>query len=136
MTPVIVHQIVVVITQPRRRAAFGGVGRIRDRWLIPDPAHALVPLPGSAFPVPSGTLARCNGPAPLPPTAPVECGSPSLHWLPRNYHRLTDASLQPIPLPHTAARSVRTTARTVSIPETDHAGSWRTSNGVESPDRS
>jgi hypothetical protein len=42
-------------------------------------------------------LAPHHAPAPLPSTAPVECGSPSLHWLPRNCRRPTGACPAPIP---------------------------------------
>src|SRR5205823_10763423 len=107
-----------------------------DPWSTPVLAHALVLPPGSAVPVPADTDAPCDGPGPLPTTVPVEFDSLWQRSPPRSYHLPTDVSPAPVPLPHTAARSVRTVPRTASIPETVHAGFSKTWSDAGSPDRS
>src|SRR5580658_851051 len=94
----------------------------RDRSSIPDPARAPALPPDSALPVPPETGAPYGSLEPLPPTAPAESDSPWPHWLRQNCHRPTALSLAPAPLPRTAARTVQTTARTISIHETARAG--------------
>src|SRR5256712_709819 len=97
-----------------------------DRWSIPVLADAPVLLPGSAVPVPADTYAQCDGPGPLPPTVPVESDFLWQRSPLRSCHPPTDVSPVSVPLSHTASRSVQTTARTASIPETVHAGFSKT----------
>src|ERR1700683_1191520 len=108
----------------------------RDRGSTLGLAHAPVLPPGSAVPVLSDTDARCDGPALLPPTAPVGSDFLWQRWPPRGCHPPTDVSPAPALLPYTGARSAQTTLRTASIPETVRGGFSRTWSGAESPDRS
>src|SRR2546430_10065427 len=107
-----------------------------DRGSIPVLVRALLLPPGSAVPAPADTDAQCDGPVPLPLTVPVESAFLWQRWPPRSCHPPTDVSPAPVPLPHTASRSVQTTARTASIPETVHADSWKRWSDAGSLDRS
>src|SRR5262249_29495672 len=108
----------------------------RGRWSIPDPVDAPALLPGFALPVPADTGGWCDGPGPPPPVVPVESGSLSRHWLPRNCHPPTDACPAPALPRNTVARYAQTTARTTSTLEIARAGSSRTWNDAEPPDQS
>src|SRR6202158_577291 len=101
-----------------------------------DLAHARVLPPGSAVPVRTDTDARFGSLALLRRAAGVEYGSLWPRSPLRSCHRPTDACPAPIPLAHTAARSVRTAPRTASIPETVHAGFSKMWSDAGSPDRS
>src|SRR5262249_5727595 len=119
-----------------RGSTLGGVGGIGigGRWSTPDLAYGGVLPLDSALPVPSDTDAGWDAPGPLPPTARVEPGSASPHWLPRTCHPPTAACPRPDPLLYTAARSAQTVVQTGSTPETVRVGSWRTSKDAGSLD--
>src|SRR5271157_5778153 len=107
----------------------------RDPWSRPDFADAPLLPPDSAVPVPPDTGAWCGGLGQLPLIAPGEYDSVSPRSPPRSCHPPTGPRPLPIPLAHTAARSVQTTARTASTPESGRADSWKTWSDAGFPDR-